>query len=73
MNVMEKTKSASLYPLAYSIVSIQSLMVHAKAFGKRPVIQFEKTHNGQNILALALYEKGTLRPDILNLSNTAKQ
>ena len=72
MNVISRIKNALLYPLSYIIIVSQSVIAHAKAFGKRPVIHFEKTYAGEKILLIALYEKGGLRPDILNLLETAK-
>jgi hypothetical protein len=72
MNVVAKIKNASLYPLAYAIVSVQSVVARMKALGKRPVVHFEQPYQGQKILLLALYEKGRLRPDIENLLITAK-
>lgn len=72
MNIVAKIKNASLYPLAYSIVSAQSLASRVKALGKKPVVHFEQPYAGQKILLLALYEKGRLRADIENLLITAK-
>jgi len=72
MNVIARIKSLLLYPLAYSIVASQSVIARAKAFGKKPVTHFQKTYAGEKILLIALYEKGRLRPDILNLLKTAK-
>jgi hypothetical protein len=72
MNIVAKIKNASLYPLAYSIVSAQSLVSRVKALGKKPVVHFEQPYAGQKILLLALYEKGRLRADIENLLTTAK-
>ena len=72
MNVIARIKNASLYPLAYSTVASQSVIARAKAFGKKPVIHFQKAYAGEKILLITLYEKGRLRPDILNLLETAK-
>ena len=72
MNIVAKIKNASLYPMAYSIVSAQSLASRVKALGKKPVVHFEQPYTGQKILLLALYEKGRLRADIENLLITAK-
>jgi hypothetical protein len=41
MNIVAKIKNASLYPLAYSIVSAQSLAARMKALGKKPTVHFE--------------------------------
>lgn len=72
MNLLRKIQNASLYPLAYSIVSAQSFSARVNAFGKKPVVLFERPYEGQKILLLALYEKGVLRSDIENLLITAK-
>lgn len=72
MKLVTRIKNASLYPLAYSIVASQSAIARAKAFGKKPVVHFQKTYAGEKILLIALYEKGRLRPDILNLLEAAK-
>jgi hypothetical protein len=72
MNVIAKIKNVSLYPLAYVIVSAQSLAARMKALGKKPIVRFEQPYQGQKILLLALYEKGRLRADIENLLIMAK-
>jgi len=73
MNIINKLKNISLYPLAFLIVSVRSLMAQLQALGKKPVVHFEQGYQGQKILLLALYEKGCLRPDIENLLTVAKQ
>ena len=72
MNIVAKIKNASLYPLAYAIVSGQSAGARMRALGKKPIVRFEQPYQGQKILLLALYEKGRLRADIENLLITAK-
>ncbi len=72
MNILDKIKNKILYPLCYSIISIQSLIARVKALGKSPIVHFEHPYAGQKILLLALYEKGRLRADIENLLVAAK-
>ena len=72
MNIVAKIKNASLYPLAYAIVSAQSVAARMKTLGKKPIVHFEQPYQGQKILLLALYEKGRLRADIENLLIIAK-
>lgn len=63
---------ATLYPLARSLVTLQSEANRLKSFGKRPRVHFEAPHDGERIVLLALYQKGELRPDLVRLLKAAK-
>ena len=72
IRAMLRIKSALLYPLAYIIIASKSAINGIKYLVKKQVVHFQKTYTGEKILLMALYEKGRLRPDILNLLETAK-
>ena len=61
-----------LYPAARVIVTSQSEYQRIKTLGQRPKVHFEAPYEGQKIMLLALYEKGTLRPDVLRLIAAAR-
>jgi hypothetical protein len=59
--------------IPYRNIVIASALAYLKTFYKKPKIHFEKSYTGERILILALYEKGHLRPNIINLFNVAKK
>lgn len=61
-----------LYPAARVIVTSQSEYQRFKTLGQRPKVHFEAPYTGQKIMLLALYEKGSLRPDVLRLIAAAR-
>lgn len=69
---MSRLHTLSLYPAARAIVSVQSEMQRFKTLGQKPIIHFQARYEGQQIMLLALYEKGALRPDVLRLLETAR-
>lgn len=72
MRVLGQIKNVFLYPFAYCVIATQSQFSRIKALGKKPIIHFEQTYAKEKILLIALYEKGRLRPDILQMLKTAK-
>lgn len=61
------------HPALRTVLTAKSEMDRVRAIGKRPKILFERPHDGQPIVLLALYEKGRLRPDILRLLAASKR
>ena len=61
------------YPYAYLVVATLSVISRFKSYFQHTVIHFENTYNDQNILIVALFEKGELRTDIINLLIEAKK
>lgn len=61
-----------LYPVARLIVHWKSAIRRIEVLGKMPKLHFQRPYAGQKIILLALYEKGTLRPDVLRLLKAAK-
>ena len=59
--------------IPYRNIVIASALAYLKTFYKKSNIHFEKSYTGERILVLALYEKGNLRPNIINLLNVAKK
>lgn len=61
--------------LYFIILYLQILSFYKKLLNifKSPQVLIEKKYNNQNILLLVLFEKGTLRSDIINLLQTAKK
>lgn len=72
MNVIAKIRAALLYPFARLIVQFLSWKQQFAAIGKPIIIHQENKYNNQPIMLLALYEKGSLRPDIVRLLEVAK-
>lgn len=64
--------TVGLYPAARIIVTAQSELQRWKTIGKKPVTHFEAPYDGRRIMLLALYEKGTLRPDVIRLLRAAR-
>lgn len=73
LRLMSYLHTLSLYPAARMIVTAQSEMQRFKTLGKKPKVHFQAPYNGQRIMLLALYEKGTLRPDVIRLISAAKE
>lgn len=73
MNLVARIINESLYPLAYAHEGMLSFGSYMKNLGKKPIVHFEQHYEGQNILLLALYKKGWMRPDIEKLLIIAKQ
>lgn len=61
------------YPYAYLAVLSLSVISWFKSYFKKKVVHFENTYDGQDILILALYQKGELRADIINMLIEAKK
>ena len=61
-----------MYPAAYAYVSLQSLVNGAKSLGKKAVVRHAEPYAGQPVLLMALFEKGSLRQDIVALLQAAK-
>lgn len=72
MNIFRKIEAALLYPMAKSIVVAQSEMKRLKTLGKKSRIIKRTEYNKQKIILIALYQKGRLRDDIVNLLSEAK-
>ncbi len=72
MNILARVHTALLYPLARVIVEGQSVRARVRSWVQPTTIHFEAPYNGERIVFVALYEKGSLRPDILRLLETAK-
>jgi hypothetical protein len=62
----------TLYPAAFVYIYALSEITRIRTLGKRSVVRHEAPHAGQKIVLLALYEKGTLRPDVVRMLRTAK-
>lgn len=72
MNLIKQIIKILIYLLAYSFAASQSFFTRIKVFAQKPILHFEHPYESQPILLLALYEKGLLRPDIMNLLQVAK-
>lgn len=73
MNIFDFLVNRFLYPFALIYISLQSFKNGIIAKFHPPVIQFENAYDGQKILLLALYQKGEIRPDLINLIEQAKR
>lgn len=70
--ILGRIHAALLYPFALVITFLQSERMRLKTLGMRPKAHFQADYAGQRIMLLALYEKSTLRPDVIRLLQTAK-
>ena len=78
MNLLKKLYASLdtgrlVYPLAYYIVSLQSLLCWLQSLTKRDRVIFENEYENQPILLCAIFEKGELRKDITRLFRVAKE
>jgi hypothetical protein len=71
--ILENLRKKLFYPFVYAIVAFHSLKNYLRLKGKRHTVHFEHKYQGQKILLLALYEKGQLRPDIIQLLKASQQ
>ena len=69
----QTTISRAGYPYAYLVIASLSVISRFKSKFQSTVTHFESPYNGQDILIVALYEKGKLRPDIVNMMIEAKK
>ena len=67
MNIIRRIQQASIYPFAYRITSLKSLLQRLKTFTKPTTVIYENNYKSEKVLLIALYEKGELRSDVLNL------
>jgi hypothetical protein len=72
MRLFTAIRNRLLFPIAYIILTIKSLINSIKSRQHPPVVHFERPYQGEKIMLLALYEKGLPRPDIRMLLETAK-
>jgi len=72
MNLIARINAFLLYPLARTIVGLQSIAQRFRTMRQTPDIHFEAAYEGQPVLLLALYQKGALRPDLFRLLRAAK-
>lgn len=72
MNIINRVRANLTYPFSRIIVQSLSLKQQFKSRNKPVTIHHEEDYNGQPIMLLALYEKGTLRQDIVRLLEVAK-
>lgn len=61
-----------LAPAVRIYIGFLSLKNRIRTAGKPNSLRFEHTYNGQNIVVMALYQKGSLRPDIVRFLEHAK-
>jgi len=73
MNIIRRIQQASIYPFAYRITSLKSLLQRLKTFTKPTTVIYENNYKSEKVLLIALYEKGELRSDVLNLLQTSKK
>jgi len=77
MNGMQKLFSkimtAALYPQALLIIYLKAGYNWLRSLGGKPMVHFERPHEGEPIMLLALYQKGNLRPDVLRLIKQARK
>ena len=73
MTLIGRLKENIRFQTANTIVCSQSLAQRIKTRGIPHRVHFEHSYEGQNILLLALYQRGQLRPDLLNLLTAAKE
>lgn len=59
-------------PGVMTYLTLKSELDRVRALTQRPVTHFQADYVGQKILLLALYQKGTLRPDTVRLLQAAK-
>lgn len=72
LRLLSYIQTVSLYPVARVIVTAQSAYQRFKTLGQHPQVHFEAPYEGQKIMLLALYQKGTLRPDVQRLIAAAR-
>lgn len=72
MNIINRVRANLTYPFSRIIVQSLSLKQQFKSRNKPVTIHYEDDYNGQPIMLLALYEKGTLRQDIVRLLEIAE-
>ncbi|PTV95310.1 hypothetical protein C8J27_105257 [Rhodobacter aestuarii] len=72
MKILDRLVTASFLPLASIIVTAQSERKRYATRSLKPRILCEKAYDGRNVLLLALYEKGSLRPDVQRLLQAAQ-
>ena len=73
VSLLKKVIAFFYYPIIRLYVGALSEKKRLQSIGKPPKIFWEHKFRGQPILLLALYEKGSLRPDILRLIKAAKK
>lgn len=54
------------------VVTYHSERQRIRTRGQKPVVHFEQPYDGRKIMLLALYERGSLRPDVLRLLEAAR-
>ena len=72
MRLFTAIRTRLLFPIAYIILGVKSVLNGLKARAHPPVVRFEAPYAGQNILLVALYQKGVPRPDIRMLMAEAR-
>ena len=70
--VLSLIHTLGLYPSARAIVTFQSELQRWRTIGQKSRVHFEAPYTGQRIMLLALYEKGELRPDVVQLIKAAR-
>ena len=61
------------FPVGYAVVNLSSLRTWLISLNKPSNLVFENEYCGQKIILAAIYEKGVLREDVMNMFETAKK
>ncbi|MGX0975014.1 lipopolysaccharide biosynthesis protein [Roseovarius sp. MBR-51] len=72
MRLLSRLQTVMLFPMARTVVELQSRVQQVKSLGKAPICHFEQPYSGQPIMLLALYQKASLRPDLMRMLRAAK-
>lgn len=72
IRVISRLHMAALYPAAWCLLHLKSVLCLIKTYWKRSRVWFEVPYRGEPILVLALFEKGQLRADVQELVAAAK-
>lgn len=73
MKILSALRSLILFLLAYYNIYKENLRVKIRTRREKCEIRVEKEYSGQKIFLIALYQSGTLRPDVVDLLKEAKQ
>ena len=71
--ILQKIEAQLLYPYAVSVVNTHSVKKKFSTLLSRPKTLKQDNYNNEPILLIALFQKGSLRPDILRLLKTAQK
>ncbi|WP_217190872.1 rhamnan synthesis F family protein [Pseudomonas shirazica] len=72
MSIFHRIADQLVYPAAHAYVSLQSHVNWFKSLGKSDQVFYSSAYQGQKIVLMALYQKGTIRNDVIHFLRAAK-